>query len=96
MEFKVTTKQGTTYNVNDDDVWLWICLERDMGLTFGQAREKIIAESLDVMTYILHHAALSAGHTQLKTQKAWVQHEFEEFEVIDADPKASDDSDKIS
>lgn len=87
MQFEITTKDGKTYIVDDESTWLWICLERDMGLTYGQAREKIGDQSLDVLTYVLHHAALEAGHTDLKTHKAWVQHEFKEFDVVDSDPK---------
>lgn len=90
MKYEITTKDGKTYQVSDDSAWLWICLERDMGLTYLQAHDKIVNQSLDVLTYIFHHAALEAGLTELKTQKAWVQHEFAEFDVVDADPKVSE------
>jgi len=87
MQFEIKTKQGKTFTVSDDSVWLWVSLERDLGLTYSQAIEKISQESLDVITYILHHASLDAGHTELKTQKAWLKEEFLEFDVVDADPK---------
>lgn len=87
MLFEITTQQGNTYQVDDNSAWLWIAIENDLGLTYGEAIEKIKNQSLNVITYMLHHLALEAGHTQLKTQKAWVQHEFLEFDVVDADPK---------
>ena len=89
MNFEVKTKQGKNYIVSDDSVWIWIELERDMGLTMQQAAEKMAAGSLDVLTNMLFKLSSKAGHTELKTQKAWVEHEFESFDVVDDDdPKA--------
>lgn len=88
MQFEVKTKQGNTYVVNDDSVWLWVSLEKDLGLTYNQAIEKIQGGSLDVVTYILFHACKTNGYTQLKTRQVWLETEFEEFDVLEADPKA--------
>lgn len=87
MQFKVTTKNGHTYEVNDDSVWLWVSLEKDLGLTYNQAIAKLQDQSLDVVTYILYHESRANGQTQLKTRQAWLETEFAEFDVVDADPK---------
>lgn len=87
MQFQVKTKNGNTYEVNDDSVWLWVSLEKDLGLTYNQALEKIQGGSLDVLTYVLFHASKKAGFTQLKTREVWLETEFDEFDVVDADPK---------
>jgi hypothetical protein len=43
-----------------------------------------------VITWIIHKAALDSKQTELKTQKAWVEHEFETFELVEEeDPKAT-------
>lgn len=87
MQFQVKLKNGNTYEVNDDSVWLWVSLEKDLGLTYSQAIEKIAGGSLDVLTYILFHESKALGHTQLKTRQAWLETEFDEFDVVEADPK---------
>lgn len=89
MKYEVTTKQGTNYIVSDDSAWLWIELERSLGLTMKQAAEKMSLGSLDVITWVLHKASLDSKNTELKTQKAWVETEFETFEVVDESPKAT-------
>lgn len=87
MQFQVKTKNGNTYEVNDDSVWLWVSLEKDLGLTYNKAIEKIAEGSLDVLTYVLFHASKVAGYTNLKTREVWLETEFDEFDVVDADPK---------
>ena len=89
MKYEVKTKQGKNYIVSDDNAWLWIELERGLGLTMKQAIEKMSNGSLDVITWLLHRASLEAKHTEVKTQKTWVETEFDSFEVVEEDPKAT-------
>lgn len=89
MKYEVTTQQGTNYIVSDDSAWLWIELERETGLTMQQAGAKMAEGSLDVITSLLFKAAVMEKKTELKTHKAWVQHEFETFDVVSEDPKAT-------
>lgn len=89
MKYEVTTQQGTNYIVSDDSAWLWIELERETGLTMQQAAAKMAEGSLDIITSLLFKAALMDKKTELKTHKAWVQHEFETFDVVSEDPKAT-------
>lgn len=89
MQFQVTTQQGKNYIVSDDSLWIWIEVERELGFTIPEAVEKINKQSLDVITFVLHKAALEAGETELKTQKAWVKNEFDSFEVVEQDPKVN-------
>ena len=89
MKYEITTQQGKNYIVSDDSAWLWIELERELGFTVTQAAEKMSQGSLDVITCMLFKAAKQAGKTELKTQKAWVEHEFDSFEVLEDDPKAA-------
>jgi hypothetical protein len=88
MKYQITTKQGNNYIVNDDSAWLWISLERELGYTMPQAAAKLQEGSLEVITWLLHKAALDSKQTELKTHKAWVENEFESFEVVEEDPKA--------
>jgi hypothetical protein len=90
MEYEVTTQQGNKYIVSDDSAWLWIELERETGLTMHQAGAKMAEGSLDTITNLLFKAAVMEKKTELKTHKAWVQHEFETFDVLSEDPKATD------
>lgn len=91
MIFEITTQQGKTYQVSDDKVWVWIELERDTGLTMREAAEKMASGSLDILTQMLFKLSTRGGHTELKSHKAWVEHEFDEFDVVDdADPKATE------
>mgnify|MGYP007100066628 CR=1 FL=1 len=88
MKYQITTQQGNNYIVNDDSAWLWISLERELGYTMPQAAAKLQEGSLEVITWLLHKAALDSKQTELKTHKAWVENEFESFEVVEEDPKA--------
>ena len=88
MIFEINTQQGNTYTVSDDSVWVWIELERETGLTMKQAAEKMAEGSLDVITLMLYKLSAKGKHTELKTHKAWVEHEFEAFDVVSDDPKA--------
>jgi hypothetical protein len=90
MKYEVTTQQGNKYIVSDDSAWLWIELERETGLTMQQAGAKMAEGSLDVITSMLFKAAVMEKKTELKTHKAWVLHEFETFDVVSEDPKATD------
>lgn len=87
MLLEVTTKQGKTYTVDDDDVYLWVCVEQDLGLTYAEAAEKMSNTSMVVITYVLHYLSLYNGHTELKTVKAWVQNELDTFKVVEDHPK---------
>ena len=88
MQYEITTKQGNNYIVSDDSAWLWITLERELGYTMPQAAAKMADGSLEVITWLLHKAALDAKKTELKTHKSWVENEFDTFEVVEQDPKA--------
>jgi hypothetical protein len=87
MKYEVTTKQGSKYEVNDDNAWIWIEIERELGYTVTQAAEKMSQGSLDVITCMLFKAAKAQGKTQLPNQQAWVINEFDSFEVIEESPK---------
>jgi hypothetical protein len=89
MKYEVTTQQGEKYIVSDDSAWLWIELERETGLTMQQAGAKMAEGSLDVITSMLFKAAVMDKKTELKTHKAWVLHEFDTFDVVSEDPKAT-------
>jgi hypothetical protein len=89
MKYEITTQQGNKYIVSDDSAWLWIELERETGLTMQQAGAKMAEGSLDVITSLLFKAAVIEKKTELKTHKAWVLHEFETFDVVSEDPKAT-------
>lgn len=88
MKYEITTQQGEKYIVSDNDAWLWIELERETGLTMKQASVKMAEGSLDIITALLFKAAVIDKKTELKTHKAWVQHEFDTFDVVSEDPKA--------
>jgi hypothetical protein len=90
MKYQITTQQGANYIVSDDSAWLWIELERETGLTMQQAGAKMAEGSLDIITALLFKAAVIEKKTELKTHKAWVLHEFETFDVVSEDPKATD------
>jgi len=87
MKYEITTQQGDKYIVSDNDAWLWIELERETGLTMKQASVKMAEGSLDIITALLFKAAVIDKKTELKTHKAWVQHEFDTFDVVSEDPK---------
>lgn len=88
MRYTITTQQGTTYEVNDDNAFIWIGVEKATGYTFKQAIEKMSEQSLDVITTVLFLAAQLQGKTELKSRDGWVQYEFAEFDVVtDDDPK---------
>lgn len=91
MRYQVTTKQGNNYIVSDDNVIIWVHLERDLGFTLTEAYEKAAAGSLNVITYIIWKAATLAGFTQTMTQDGYVTNEFDGMELLPDDgPKASD------
>jgi hypothetical protein len=89
MQYEVTTQQGNKYIVSDDSAWLWIELERETGLTMQQAGAKMAEGSLDVITVLLYKAAVMEKKTDLKSHKAWVLNEFETFDLVSEDPKAT-------
>ena len=89
MKYEVTTQQGNKYIVSDDSAWLWIELERETGLTMQQAGAKMAEGSLDIITSLLFKAAVIEKKTDLKSHKAWVLNEFETFDVVSEDPKAT-------
>ena len=89
MKYEITTQQGNKYIVSDDSAWLWIELERETGLTMQQAGAKMAEGSLDVITSMLFKAAVMDKKTELKTHKGWVLHEFDTFDVVSEDPKAT-------
>jgi hypothetical protein len=93
MEYKITTKQGNNYIVSDENVWLWIQLERELGYTITQADEKINQGSLDVLTFLFYNAAKNAGHTKMPNQQAWVLNEFDTFEGVKPNPKENSQTD---
>ena len=91
MKLQVTTKQGKNFIVDDDDIELWIELEDMLNLTFIEAQEKIQRQSMKVLSTLMFIGARKGGHTELKTCKAWIEHEFESFDVVvDEGPKDTD------
>jgi hypothetical protein len=90
MKYQVTTQQGNSFEFDDDAAIIWINLERATGLTLSEAQDKLRNGSLDVLTFIMHQGAILTGNTELKTQDAWVTSEFETFEVVFNDPKATE------
>lgn len=90
MRWTITTKQGETYEVSDDNVWPWVRLENDLGLTYSQAIEKIGQQSLAVISHLLWVLSKDAGKTDLPTAADWAKMQLDTFDVIDeaADPKA--------
>ena len=89
MQYEITTQQGNKYTVDDNSAWLWIELERETGLTMQQASAKMAEGSLDVITALLYKAASMEKKTELKSHKSWVLHEFDTFDVLSEDPKAT-------
>ena len=89
MKYNVTTKQGNNYIVSDEETWLWVEVERELGYTVSQAADKMSQGSLDVITCMLYKAAKAAGNTKLPNQQAWVINEFQTFEVVEDSPKES-------
>ncbi len=91
MKLIVKTKQGNNFTVDDDDISLWIELEDMLDLTFSEAQEKIKRQSMKVLTALMFIGAKRGGYTELKTQKAWIDHELESFDVaVDESPKDTD------
>lgn len=89
MKYEITTKQNKKYTVSDENAWLWVEIERELGYTVSQAAEKMSQGSLDVITCMLFKAAKAQNFTQMPNQQAWVINEFETFEVVEDDPKDS-------
>lgn len=89
MQYEVITQQGNKYIVSDDSAWLWIELERETGLTMQQAAAKMAEGSLDIITVLLFKAAVMEKKTELKSHKAWILNEFESFDIVSEDPKAT-------
>jgi predicted RNase H-like nuclease len=87
MKYEITTKQDKKYTVSDENAWLWVEIERELGYTVSQAAEKMSQGSLDVITCMLFKAAKAQNLTQMPNQQAWVINEFETFEVVEDDPK---------
>lgn len=87
MKYTVTTQQGNNYIVSVDSTWLWIEIERELGLTITQAEDKMRSGSLDVLTCMLYKAAKAQGKTTLPNQRVWVENEFEGFDLVDESPK---------
>lgn len=88
MLWTVDTKTNGQYTIDDDRAWLWVLLERELGISFTQAQEKIANGSLEVITMLLYLASVLDGKTDLKMHQTWVEHEFVIFDVVaDVDPK---------
>lgn len=89
MKWEVTTKQGETYQVSDDAVWVWVRLENDLGLTYSQAIEKISQQSLAVISHLLWVLSKDAGKTDLPTAADWARMQLDTFDVVEVptDPK---------
>lgn len=90
MKWQVTTKQGAVYTVDDDSAWVWIRLERETGLTFNQARDKMAEGSMGTIATLLWVLSKDAGHTDLPNADDWARMQLDNFEIVeDADPKDS-------
>jgi hypothetical protein len=73
----------TTYQVNLDQVWVWVRLERELALTITQAQQKMGEGSTHVITY----AIWLASDVEV-TYDQWLK-DLKEFEVLDDSPKAT-------
>jgi len=93
MKYEITTQQGNKYEVHDDNAWLWIEIERELGYTVRRVAQKIDEGSLDVITCMMFKAAKAQGKTQMPNQQAWVTNEFDSFEVIEENPKENSQMD---
>ena len=93
MKYEITTQQGSKYELNDDNAWLWIEIERELGYTVRQVAQKIDEGSLDVITCMFFKAAKAQNKTQMPNQQAWVTNEFDSFEVIEENPKENSQMD---
>jgi hypothetical protein len=40
MEYKVITQQGNNYIVSDDNAWLWVEIERELGYTVVKRQKR--------------------------------------------------------
>jgi hypothetical protein len=82
MLINVTHDQAT-YQVNLDQVWVWVRLERELKLTITQAQEKMGEGSTHIITYAIWLASdIEATYDQ------WLK-DLKEFEVLDDNPKAT-------
>lgn len=88
MQYNVTTKQGNNFIVDDQDIPLWLDIERKSGKTYSEFEALRLRGSLEANAWIMFCGAIRGGHTELKTLDMWIQHEFEDFELVDDDPKA--------
>lgn len=90
MDFTVKTKKGTEYRVSVDDVAIWVQLERDLGMTFGEAIAAAERQSLNVLTYIMWQASVRAGKCDYKTQDGFIEYELDSFVMHDDEAPKED------
>jgi hypothetical protein len=81
MLIQVHTTEST-YQVNLDQVWVWVRLERELGVNITQAQEKMAEGSTHIITYAIWLASdVQTAYDQ------WLK-DLQEFEVLDESPKA--------
>ena len=82
---KLTIKTNTTeQEVDIDQAWVWVRLERELGLTISQAAEKYEQGSTYTITYALWIASEAT-----ESYDDWMK-TLESFEVVDDEgPKDS-------
>jgi len=73
----------TAYQVDLDQVWVWVRLERELSLTITEAQKKMA----DSSTYIITYAIWLASDTEI-TYDQWLK-DLKEFVVVDDSPKAT-------
>jgi len=89
MIYNVKTQQGTQFQVDDQSLRLWLDIEQMSGLTFGEIETMRGKGSLTANAWIMFCGAIRQNATELKTLPAWLEHEFDDFDIEDDSPKES-------
>lgn len=89
MIYKITKQNTGMFIVDDSNLRLWLEIEKRSGLTYGEIDELRRKGSLTANAWVMFCGASIQGETELKTLEAWLTHEFEDFDIEDADPKES-------
>lgn len=81
MKIKFTNNK-TEYETNIDQAWVWVRLEKDLGLTLSEAQDKMS----DSSTWVITYAMWIASEVQTPYDD-WIKKLEHNWEVIHADPK---------
>ena len=82
MLIEVHTTEST-YQVNLDQVWVWVRLERELGVSITQAQQKMGEGSTHVITY-----AIWLASDVPTPYDDWLKR-LQEFEVLEDNPKVT-------